>query len=103
MGTGTLEAGFLFFFFFYPQAGGEGEECEESCVCGLPFLGRSWAPLEALCTVAHYLIFLKIILFIYLWLCWVFTAVRALLLWREGPLSSCRLWASHCGDFSCCM
>ena len=32
------------------------------------------------------------------WLHWVFLAVSSLL----GLLSSCGVWASHCGGFSCC-
>ena len=57
LGWGLALAKLGFFFFFYPQAGGEEGECEESCVFGLPFLGQSWAPLEALYTVVHYHIF----------------------------------------------
>ena len=45
----------------------------------------------------------KIYLFIYFWLCWVFTAVQAFLcLQQMGVLSSCSPRASHCGGFSCC-
>ena len=41
------------------------------------------------------IIFLKFILFIYFWLCWVFVAVRGLSLVAASG-------ASHCGGFSCC-
>ena len=40
--------------------------------------------------------------FIYLWLCWVFVAARALLeLWWAGRLFSSGAQASHCSGFSC--
>ena len=43
-------------------------------------------------------------LFIYLWLCWVFVAVRGLSLVGERGLLTlhCSVRASHCGVFSCC-
>ena len=41
--------------------------------------------------------FKKINLFIYLWLFWVFVAVRGLSLVAAGGA-----WASHCRGFSCC-
>ena len=43
------------------------------------------------------------ILFIYLWLCWVFVAVRGLsLVVASGGYSSLWCVASYCGGFSCC-
>ena len=46
-------------------------------------------------------IFLKFYLFIYLWLCWSFTAARAFLqLQRSGAILCCGVHASHCGGFS---
>ena len=43
--------------------------------------------------------FLKIYLFIYFWLRWVFVAVRGLSL---VVTLRCGARASHCGGFSCC-
>ena len=43
------------------------------------------------------------IYFMYFWLCWVFIAVRAFSSCSEWELfSSCGVWPSHCGGFSCC-
>ena len=40
-------------------------------------------------------------MYLFFWLSWVFTAVRAFLqLWERGLLPSCSAWASHCGGFS---
>ena len=40
--------------------------------------------------------------FFFLWLCWVFTAARAVLSCGEwGLRSSCDVWASHCSGFFC--
>ena len=41
--------------------------------------------------------FLKISLFIYFWLCWVFIAAG-----KRGLLSNCCPQSSHCCGFSCC-
>ena len=41
------------------------------------------------------------LLFIYFWLCWVFIAVQAFCSCdKQGLLSSCSVWASHCRSFS---
>ena len=41
--------------------------------------------------------------FFFLWLCWVFVAARAFSgCFKQGMLSSCRAWASHCSGSSCC-
>ena len=46
---------------------------------------------------------LFIYLFIYLCLCWVFTAARGLsLVAARGATLRCGAQASHCGGFSCC-
>ena len=46
---------------------------------------------------------LKILLFIYFGLCWVFIDARAFSsCGKWGLLSSCGAWASHCGGFSGC-
>ena len=52
----------------------------------------------------HSLCILKIILFTYFWLHWVFAATQAfsLVAAEGGLLSSCGVWASHYGSFSCC-
>ena len=46
-----------------------------------------------------------LLLFIYLWLCWVFVAVCGLSLimenWGEGTTVPFRAWPSHCSGFSC--
>ena len=42
-------------------------------------------------------------LFIYLWLCWVFTAVQASLQWHLARVTLCYgVWASYCGGLSHC-
>ena len=50
-----------------------------------------------------HIIFL-ISLCLYLWLCWVFTALLGLVSScnKQGLLSSCDVRASHCGGFPCC-
>ena len=41
--------------------------------------------------------------FVYFWLYWVFSAVHGVyLVAAMGLLSSCGVWVSHCGGFSCC-
>ena len=51
----------------------------------------------------YFYYFLKILLFIYFCLCWVFIAVRGLsLVVARGATLCCGVWASHCGGFSCC-
>ena len=45
--------------------------------------------------IVHKSAFLKNILFLYCWLCWVFVAVQIL-------VSGCGAKASRCGSFSCC-
>ena len=41
---------------------------------------------------------------VYFWLCWIFGAAWAVSNFHEqGLLSSCGMWASHCGGFSCCI
>ena len=45
----------------------------------------------------------KNVLFIYFWLCWVFTAAaRAFSLQKAGATLGCGVQASHCGGFPCC-
>ena len=53
---------------------------------------------------SFFLYFFKFIyLFIYIWLHWVFVAVCGLsLVVASGATLGCRVWASHCGGFSCC-
>ena len=47
--------------------------------------------------------FLKIYLFSYFWLCWVFVAEhRPSLVGRAGATPHCVARASHCGGLSCC-
>ena len=47
--------------------------------------------------------FKTMLLFIYLWLCWLFVAARASFCCGEwGLLSSYGAWASYCRGFSCC-
>ena len=50
-----------------------------------------------------FFLILKIILFIYFWLCRIFIAECRLLsrCSRQGLLSSCNVWASHCSGFFC--
>ena len=49
---------------------------------------------------SHHFYFL--ILFIYFWLCWIFIAAQAFSsCGKKGPLSSCSVWTSPCGSFSC--
>ena len=50
------------------------------------------------------LLFFNMILFIYFWLCWVFVALRAAFssCSELRPLSSCGVWPSPYGGFSCC-
>ena len=52
----------------------------------------------------HSLCIFKIILLIYFWLHWAFTATQAfsLVAMEGGLLSSYGVWASHYGSFSCC-
>ena len=51
----------------------------------------------------HLLFLFYIILFVYFWLCWVFTALQVFSSCGEQELlSSCSGRASHCGGFSCC-
>ena len=41
--------------------------------------------------------------FFFLWLCWVFVADQAFSsCFKQGLLSSCSAWASHCSGSSCC-
>ena len=47
------------------------------------------------------MLILKILLFIYFWLCWVFLAARKLSLVAERELLCCSAQASHCGSSSC--
>lgn len=76
----------------------------------LPVTGQTvefWAsvktlfpPVDVSCTL-QYSFFKKLI--IYLWLCWVFTAVWAFSSCREwGQLSNCGAQASHRSGFFCC-
>ena len=54
-------------------------------------------------TASFFFFFLTFYLFIYLWLCWVFTATQAFSGCGEwGLLFSCGTQVSHCSDFSCC-
>ena len=55
---------------------------------------------EAINTFLFFDVF--IYLSIYLWLHWVFVAVRWLSLAAASMGSSCGLQAPHCGGFSCC-
>ena len=50
---------------------------------------------------SHYTFCITLFLFICFWLCWVFVAAaRAFTLVVQGLLSSCGVWASHCGSSS---
>ena len=48
--------------------------------------------------------YLYVSIYCLFWLRWVFTAVGGLSssCGKQGPLSGCSAWASHCSDFSCC-
>ena len=69
-------------------------------------LNSRWCPalLNSLCTCyinVILFVFLKIILLLYFWPCWVFITVQTFLLWWAGAALCCRAWVSHCGGFSC--
>ena len=87
-----------FFNAFFPQMTSHGRYTYINCI----LFSTYHYSLDILLLVYNFIKHLNILL-IYFWLCWVFIAAQAFSMCREqGLLSSCSVWASHCGGFPYC-